>query len=241
MSRADQVIEFVRENPGVTADEICRHFKQDLKWVLTKDLKSESPKLTRELYKNYNGSPRYRWYVTGSNVPQTEDEVAVSISPPKEPSPPPQRASLVDALRELSSTLALRIAEQIVSELEPILANRVHVLTESLSATPEVLPVQVDNDKKRKVLVVGCYNGQIAELKREFGQCFKLTFYTSDENLHQLQAKARNADKIFVMQRFISHRHVESIKAARVEYTLVDGAVSALRDALTALYVGEAA
>lgn len=88
---------------------------------------------------------------------------------------------------------------------------------------------------RKHVGVVGLFNIHHASIEREFGEALKLTLYDADcmPRLHGL----RGCHKVVVMTKFISHKHIESLKSIGQEPMLVTGGMDKLKEALTTIYV----
>lgn len=85
---------------------------------------------------------------------------------------------------------------------------------------------------KRKVGIVGVWSGNQTSIKKDFGDKLDLYIYSPDD-VNKLQG-AKELQKIFVMRKFVSHRHTDILRSIGQEPMLINGGMGELKDALTA-------
>lgn len=88
---------------------------------------------------------------------------------------------------------------------------------------------------RKHVAIVGLFNIHHANIEREFGAALKLSIFDADcmARLHGLRA----CHKVIVMTKFVSHKHIEALKAIGQEPLMVNGGMDKLKEALTTIYV----
>lgn len=86
----------------------------------------------------------------------------------------------------------------------------------------------------KHVGVVGLNTPLHSVIEREFCDCFKLTILDSD-CMNRLSS-LKGCHKVFAMTNFISHKHIETLRAFGQEPYRVAGGVSTLKNALTDYY-----
>ncbi|MDR2880887.1 MAG: hypothetical protein LBV29_03160 [Azoarcus sp.] len=235
------IIQLITARPGLTPVEIAEHLKIPQPRVtssLATHMAKPNPVFRRERFKPLGRMTTYRYYMLTQPAPRITSE-AVEAPPPNVQEEEQQVADSIRVqIKRLAEAIASEVASRMLAELEVAISEKLKTLTLPQIAAA-VSGKQAAPLNKLKVHVVGAYNGQIATLKQEFGE-MRLSFSNADENLHQLKDKARNADHVCIMTKFISHKHVEVVQSAKPRNVhLVDGAVSNLRDKLTEIYVNE--
>lgn len=93
---------------------------------------------------------------------------------------------------------------------------------------------------KPRVVVVGLLDSQGAMIQREFSDAFDLTIYAGSELRGKSKGfigKVISADHVLVMTRFVGHSAEDLVRAAGAKAIRVTGALTELRDRLTALFV----
>ena len=109
-----------------------------------------------------------------------------------------------------------------------------------LPAPPPTKPVAKPPTPPR-VLIIGLLNAQVDMIRKEFGECFKLTFVGSDETRgHGFDAQLNGADHVVLMTAFCNHGLERVFKRKDKDLRRVTGGMSSLRTALTDLYVAHA-
>lgn len=88
---------------------------------------------------------------------------------------------------------------------------------------------------RKHVAIVGLFNIHHANIAKEFEEALKLTIYDSDciAKLHGL----KGCHKVVVLTKFVSHKHIETLKSIGQEPLLIHGGLDKLKDALTNIYV----
>ena len=107
-------------------------------------------------------------------------------------------------------------------------------------ATPILPAIQIREPlpsvAQLKIGIVGLHSGDHAALKKELGDLFKLSILTPDEARKITGLK--NMDKTYLMSKYVSHRHMDLLKAIGQTPVIIPGTVNDLKEALTALYLG---
>ena len=109
---------------------------------------------------------------------------------------------------------------------------------------PAVLPEGVTRlhsaprHRKPRVLIVGLLNQQEQDMTRAMGELLSLD-YAKSEHHKGLEDKARNADLVVLMTKFISHSHMETVQRVNEHIVCRNGGVSELKRWLTQWINGE--
>lgn len=88
---------------------------------------------------------------------------------------------------------------------------------------------------RKHVAVVGLFNIHHANVEKEFGHELKLSIFDAD-CMSRLQG-LRACHKVIVMTKFVSHKHIDALKAIGQEPLLIHGGMDKLKEALTNIYV----
>ena len=90
--------------------------------------------------------------------------------------------------------------------------------------------------KQPKTVIVGLCGGQLDDVRKEYGHHLNLVFIDVDASMHQLKATCTNADHVFMMRKFISHRHTDVInKKNHKGFVLIQGGMTELHSSLLEL------
>ena len=109
---------------------------------------------------------------------------------------------------------------------------------------PAVLPEGVTRlhsaprNRKPRVLIVGLLNQQEQDMTKAMGEMLNLDFAKSEHHKN-LEDKARNADLVVLMTKFISHHHTEVVQKVNEHIVFRNGGVSELKRWLTQWINGE--
>jgi hypothetical protein len=109
---------------------------------------------------------------------------------------------------------------------------------------PPVLPEGVTRlhaaprNRKPRVLIVGLLNQQEQDMTKAMGELLSLD-YVKSEHHKTLEDKARNADLVVLMTKFISHHHSETVQRVNEHVVFRNGGVSELKRWLTQWINGE--
>lgn len=165
--------------------------------------------------------------------PIVEVPVAVQSIPVSVPSTP-----IGEILDEVISTLAEHLARQVILRAEPLIAQKLKAVIESVATPPKqsfVPGAHTDAAKvnKKKVLIIGLLPSQVNLIQREYGSLLDITFLTADDSQHRVQSVAKHSDAVYTMISFISHKVTESIKSVNPRaLNQVHGGVTDLRNKL---------
>ena len=137
--------------------------------------------------------------------------------------------SLDELLRLVGQRIVSTVMEAVREEIEAQLGR----------LTSELVEQQLPKERPNlpKILILGLLPGQEKMMQREFGDCFNLSFQKKGDGGSSLRAKAQGAAHVLAMTDFISHSMAHTI-SSHPNYHRVPGGMTALRDALTNLYVG---
>lgn len=93
-------------------------------------------------------------------------------------------------------------------------------------------------NRKPRVLIVGLLNQQEQDMTKAMGELLNLDFVKSEHH-KTLEDKARNADLVVLMTKFISHSHTEAVQRVNEHVVFRNGGVSELKRYLTQWINGE--
>ena len=141
------------------------------------------------------------------------------------------------SLADLADSLATRVLDALMPMIGESLKAQLPGRIEKAVRTIQALPEQVSKPRLPKVLVVGLLPQQAGFIATEFGELFDLSFW-KDGQPDTLKALARHADKVIVMTGWVSHYHLDLIRAAHADFEAVGGGMSTLRDSLETYYAG---
>lgn len=167
-------------------------------------------------------------------------ETADEAMPAFDPRPAPD--TLADMLHNLIGAVSSRIAEQLLDTL----TTRINDSLAQLSFRPPppttmgaVKYVQPSPLVKPRIVVAGLKGGQKTEIEDALKSHADLRFWGVDESPHQLKSLCREADKVFLMTKFVSHSHEDIIRSIAPERLIrVHGGVTTLRDTMRATLRG---
>lgn len=156
------------------------------------------------------------------------------------------KADLFNRLDAIQSAIDSAVAhQQTLATTTPALpdaANQANDAPSNLQTVPEAAALDrakaLPAVKKPRVVVIGLLNAQRALIEKEYNSVFDLEFFSSQEGRGKaFSSSAANAAAVMAMIGFIDHGVDNVMKAAGTRYTPVRGGLTALRDALTTLYV----
>lgn len=93
-------------------------------------------------------------------------------------------------------------------------------------------------NRKPRVLIVGLLNQQAQDMERALGELLSLDF-VKVEHANTLEDKARNADLVVLMTKFISHQHQDIVRGVNEHIVYRNGGVTELKRYLTQWINGE--
>ena len=254
--RREKVLALVKEFPGSTAIELTSVMQ-----IPANQMSTYLGNYCRKGYltrKNMGGRKGYQYWIPVKQPyappplasPQ-QPEVAILLKP-KTTSvpgiayarPAPNVApstKLGDVLSEVVTSITNALAEEILRQIEPVLAARLQTLAISVSTpmmhTPENTKCDAQRVKKSKLCIVGLWASQKREIEREYKDCFDLRFVGPDEAPGKLRDAAKHVDEVVVMADKISHKHTDAISTVRDSMVLIHGGLTSLRDKLTEIYI----
>jgi hypothetical protein len=145
----------------------------------------------------------------------------------------------VEGLDELVNSFVESLASQITARLRPMLVER---LKDSVAAmTEEIVAKPIEFPKPKpylpSVLIGGLKGDQVEMFTREFEGVADLRFVGADEGTSVWKSRAAHAKHTVLMVDFLSHKHVEQLKAMGVCPIEIRGGMTKLRDKLMELSV----
>lgn len=138
-----------------------------------------------------------------------------------------------DPLGEMLQRLIDAITTNIADQLLDTLTTRINQSLSRLSSgTPAVVaPPPPPQVPKFRFVVVGLKGAQKTEIQSALPKTAQVSFWGVDEAPHQLKAICHNANRIFMMTKFVSHSHENIIRSiASDRLVRVNGGVTTLRD-----------
>ncbi|CAJ8910918.1 Uncharacterised protein [Burkholderia pseudomallei] len=152
-------------------------------------------------------------------------------------------------LETLIGALGTRIAGMLLRSIgEQLQESIMQRITEALGnvtlPSPGVLPEgatrlhAAPRHRKPRVLVVGLVRQQEDDVTRSLGELFNLQ-YARVEHADNLEDKARGADLVVLMTKFISHKHQDVVRRVNEHIVYRNGGVTELKRWLTQWINGE--
>lgn len=150
-------------------------------------------------------------------------------------------AELSEAVKKLTeqNVCMFKVLTDMKTEMQTRLVN-LHAVTVGQQRNDDAQPIALIREpmpsvSQLKIGIVGLHSGDHAALKKELGDLFKLSILTPDESRKITGLK--NMDKTYLMSKYVSHRHMDLLKAIGQTPTIIAGTVNDLKEALTALYL----
>lgn len=152
-------------------------------------------------------------------------------------------------LETLIGALGTRIAGMLLRSIgEQLQESIMQRITEALGnvtlPSPGVLPEgatrmhAAPRDRKPRVLIVGLVRQQEDDVRRALGELFRFN-YVRVEHADNLEEKARGADLVVLMTKFISHKHQDIVRRVNEHIVYRNGGVTELKRWLTQWINGE--
>ncbi|MBK3333518.1 DUF2325 domain-containing protein [Burkholderia pseudomallei] len=156
----------------------------------------------------------------------------------------PASLPLETLIGALGTRIAGMLLRSIGEQLQDSIMQRITEALGHMAMPPAPLPEGVTRlhaaprDRKPRVLVVGLIRQQEDDLRHALGEILRLDFSKADDH-SMLEDKARNADLVVLMTKFISHKHQDTVKRVNEHYVYRNGSVSELKRWLTQWINGE--
>lgn len=248
MTRAQQVRQHVKENPGCTSAQIAAAIgwaTERVATTLCMEMRRPSPMVTRRVKDTRRGAPVYEYFPAGTIEPTPE--------PAPEPTPEPAPRAEPAPAPIIRGTLDEQV-DKLAQELSNILVDRVkHHLSEALAGlvanTPERPKLSLDDlvarfnpapakDRKKSVLIAGLLPNQAGMISAEFADVFDLDFYMTDDNLQHLKSKLKGkVDHFITFTSKIEHAVEHLAKVSGHAIIRCSGGMTMLKNTLLKLYV----
>ncbi|MBF4041921.1 hypothetical protein ISI04_08875 [Burkholderia pseudomallei] len=209
----------------------------EAEWQMLEDIERadqaerEAREQTAELERQAEESRR------ATEAARAEAEAAKAIDPASLPF-----ATLIEAIGVKIAGMLLRsIGEQLQ---ESIMQRITEALGNVTLPSPGVLPEgatrmhAAPRDRKPRVLVVGLVRQQEDDVSRALGELFRFD-YARVEHADNLEEKARGADLVVLMTKFISHKHQDIVRRVNEHIVYRNGGVTELKRWLTQWINGE--
>lgn len=149
--------------------------------------------------------------------------------------------SIMDnAAHAIADVLAYRVVALMRDRIEAELSTAACELVDRCTKEDEerASSKKVDTPAKKKIALLGLLPGQAKMIDSEFGDVFSITNLGKDPTAARMQAVTKTHDAVVAMADFIGHSYAAVINGvARDKLHLVRGGMTAVRDALTKLYV----
>ena len=247
---------FIQQHPGCSAADLseglgvtqgsssalCTHLFR-AKWVRREE--------ARRLASN---RPVYAYWAKAEESPKTMISSEMDVTRNVFSSELNSLDALLDPLaKAIAKQLAAKVGQYFPAELQHITPALLGAIEPpAIEQKPDseaiefsLVPVNSVSDEGksteplRKVGIVGLYPNQQREIEKEFGESFKLSFWTNCNDWKRLRAMAQYCEVVFVMLRQISHSvtiHLQNDKANTVP---IAGKTEALRVALSDYYMAQ--
>lgn len=161
-------------------------------------------------------------------TPFDETPMAANDNDPE----PLEVAEPTDPLGEILQRLIDAITTHIADQLIDTLSARLNQSLSRLNVTPPIVtPPPPPPTPKMRFVVAGLKGTQKTEIQSAMPKTAQVSFWGVDESPHQLKAICRDADRIFMMTKFVSHSHENMIRSiASDRLVRVNGGVTTLRE-----------
>ena len=242
--------DFIRAHPGATPQEIIDAWKLDKSTVSARlSTMFANGFFTREklivghsaTYKYWlaDKMPQGKERQRKAKEPTTKKEIAAQVTVPKAVARQTDIATVVPnrGLDRLVDVFVDALACTIADRLKPLVIEK---LTASVKNMTEEITREIpkgDKIRLKKVLVCGCLDKQGQMLKQEFKDMLDLDYVTVESAADVWKGKAKAAAVVYVMADFVSHQHIETIKAVGVIPVIYKGGFTNLKDRLLALSI----
>lgn len=138
-------------------------------------------------------------------------------------------------LDKLVDSFVGALATQVIERLRPMLIER---LKDSVVAmTEEIVHTAPVKTKLPSILIGGLHPDQTKMIEKEFEGVADLRFVSADESNSVWKSRAANAQHTLLMVDFLSHKHIETVKATGVMPIILRGGLTKMRDKLMELSV----
>ncbi|MBF3820789.1 hypothetical protein ISF98_05580 [Burkholderia pseudomallei] len=166
---------------------------------------------------------------------RAEAEAAKAIDPASLPF-----ATLIEAIGVKIAGMLLRsIGEQLQDSIMQRITEALGHITVSAPLPEGATRLHAaPRERKPRVLVVGLVRQQEDDVTRSLGELFNLQ-YARVEHGDNLEDKARGADLVVLMTKFISHKHQEIVRRVNEHIVYRNGGVTELKRWLTQWINGE--
>jgi len=161
---------------------------------------------------------------------------------PTNPVPPPtyfepkKQTDLDETINIFVTAIANKVIERMRPTLVEMLRNSVGKMAEEIVVSK---PIEFPKPKPNlpSILIGGLKGDQVEMFTREFEGVADLRFVGADENTSVWKSRAAHAKHTVLMVDFLSHKHVEQLKAMGVCPIEIRGGMTKLRDKLMELSV----
>jgi hypothetical protein len=246
MTLAEQIRQYLAENPGVTNTHLAEVFGVNRNNVAAitnyAAVRAITPTMERrEIGRTITKQPIYGYWVVGDKTAPKAKQEAPFV---EERVPSTKKPSTLD---QLVDQIAAQLAKQVVNKVKTRLARELEAMLPAPQhdQEPDIaplierlsLPAHVDVGVKRlpRVGIVGLMPVQAGELTSEFADALDLRFANTDKTANL--AALKGCDVIFLHTRHMSHAADQYLKTLGVELRRVTGGVSKMRDELTNYFV----
>ena len=120
--------------------------------------------------------------------------------------------AVVSDMKSIMMSLAEAMVDRLESEMRGALAE---VMQSRYPSSPAHRLVSLDSSKtrKKKVIVIGPYNGDVNRVTEKFKDKFSLVIFNKDKSPEVLRSNLSNADAVFIMAGHTTHAITDMVKA----------------------------
>jgi len=145
-------------------------------------------------------------------------------------------------LDETINIFVTAIANKVIERMRPTLVEMLRdsvgkMAEEIVVSKPVEFPKPKPKPKLPSILIGGLHPDQTHMILKEFEGVADLRFVGADESNSVWKSRAANAQHTVLMVDFLSHKHIESVKATGVTPIILRGGLTKLRDELMELSV----
>ena len=242
MTTRQDIIDFVRVNPGCATKDFARVFAVNTNDAATR-LKQvfDAGYIRREVAAVTKGRPSYAYWVVEASVGKLKKErlAIVKNLEPNTHDKPIVGNTLDSMLSDFVGSFAASLAGAIVDQLKPRLEQELRKVLPAALPSPALMEVQQAKPEKvrlPRIGILGVATAKRASIDEEFDTIFDITYWCSDDGDLRLKPMAHSCEMIFVMD-YVGHKHTQLLTSRGANMRRVNGDIRAMQDMLTSYYI----
>ena len=250
MVTRQDLVGFIKQNPGCTNTEIAKHFNLSTGSTSTR---------TGQLYKagyltrkgsapNTRGNIVYSYYAHHDAEGKTKRERLHIVQPAqtKTHDKPIESLSLDSLVGDFVQSFASTLATAIVGQLKPRLEEELKRALPAALPSPAVISPQtqptevIPKQRMPRIGIVGIAPPKRQQIDHEFGDIFEVIYWWSEDGDNKLKSMATSCEIIFVMD-YVAHSHTQIMSSRGANLRRINGDIRVLIDELEKHYLEQAA